>query len=1001
MFFFAPRYATLRLVRIVGTISCWLLRGWRLLFIGWAVTACVIWLVAQVLPKYSAALLDFWIIVTFYCVALIFFWVWQVRRHVVIESFTDYTGQYKEEAPGLAILLVSNLQALGELYRDVDERRAVTTRVEAPKGAVNATIKVEDVGAILKGAVSAESKLGLGPISIPVGAILALLGRLVQGPRVIGSIHRDSGSLTLTALLTGPRQSAAWRVDRPIPVGADSKDELPRLGDIVEELTYRVFSETALGASVRWRATKTFCEGLRKYRDCLITPKNRTLHLRQAQYMFVEALSEDENFNLCYYNLGVVALELGESEAARESFLKAIQLNPELWEGYYALALYDGDALNVISLCDRMISLKQDSAQAYNLKGIAQRRPPINDIVSAVSNRERAVMLAWNQLLRTELFGKQLSKTRVQSIATYLRNLAIGYSYQADDETIANRQKKCLRNRAVGLLRLGAKLDPSNVDNYLELGKIINFFDGSTLEALNTFETAVRLDPRNLESWSYVSLLRALNNRPEEAIYACGKVLGRASEASPDIIDRIADAYDRLDAPDEANRIRSMGTFPGSLSSLDIEALKEKLKECQSDGLDWEAGHIAAELGRRFLNEKQFEKAADQFWTAIQRLEARYPGEIDNNDLHVKLANCLRQQKRWENAVNEIKRGLQQDASSVSAHYERVQICFGMEDLPGAETCLREALLWHPQDASLHWLMGVCHWHIALQHHGKPNVRKSKLQQAVPHFLQSLDLEFSDTGKALVHYWLGKLYTECGEYALAVSHLRIVKAGEFAIYLPALFLGAIYLRSASYNECEEEFSGLIDRLNARFAAGDPTDILLDESLQDGYKLGLVLVWSYWGLCYSRALRGVRLQDSLSILEAAFTIANRVDDKGSRDSCLAALLHCKGWLQYKLDHIEEALSTLQESVSISADSEAYLHLGLIYERATRTHAKNEIPLLIDRARECAQHSQSLDAFGTYVQDALELITRLEKINSNVEPALPAPEMLEPTPKPPMT
>src|SRR5438552_18124370 len=126
---------------------------------------------------------------------------------------------------------------------------------------------------------------------------------------------------------------------------------------MVEELACRMFTDLALSGSVRWRATSTFSEGLQCYRDCLRTPKDSKLKLKQAEKKFIETLAEDREFASANYNLGVLYMELNQIQAAEEAFLRAIGQHPSSWRGYYALAVCRckfGQYESVISLCERV-----------------------------------------------------------------------------------------------------------------------------------------------------------------------------------------------------------------------------------------------------------------------------------------------------------------------------------------------------------------------------------------------------------------------------------------------------------------------------------------------------------------------------------------------------------------------------------------------------------------------------------------------------------------------
>ena len=158
---------------------------------------------------------QWWAILVVYALLWFLWWALQARRHLVVEEFKNYADkQFDADIQGLATLLVVRLGKLHGLYRTVDEQRAIRTSVSESE-TIDATIQVEDISAFLRDAVSSNSELSLGPIKIPVGIIMSFFGRLVQGPRLIGSVHRNKESLILTAQIVGGTYPYKWRVELP------------------------------------------------------------------------------------------------------------------------------------------------------------------------------------------------------------------------------------------------------------------------------------------------------------------------------------------------------------------------------------------------------------------------------------------------------------------------------------------------------------------------------------------------------------------------------------------------------------------------------------------------------------------------------------------------------------------------------------------------------------------------------------------------------------------
>jgi hypothetical protein len=157
--------------------------------------------------------------------------------------------------------------------------------------------------------VTPETKLEVGPIAIPIGMGMIVLGRLVQGPRLRAELHERDGELVLSAQLSGLRRSPSWRIRRKLESPTTSS-RIAALHDMIPELACRMFTNLGVQRKVKWRAMQAFTEGLEIYRRCLRTPQDRAVKLIEAQQHFVQALAEDEDFVLVYYNLGVVFSEL-------------------------------------------------------------------------------------------------------------------------------------------------------------------------------------------------------------------------------------------------------------------------------------------------------------------------------------------------------------------------------------------------------------------------------------------------------------------------------------------------------------------------------------------------------------------------------------------------------------------------------------------------------------------------------------------------------------------
>jgi tetratricopeptide (TPR) repeat protein len=479
-------------------------------------------------------------------------WIIRARERVVVDDFVDFTTDDAQAVSGLATLLATELSRLRDLYTSINHTLAVPVAVgvhsqeaagrAAEPGAFQ-TVRADDLSDMLSATVASEAKISVGPLLVPIGTFVALFGRLVRGPRVLGSVHRtdSGGGPILTAQIVGGRDRRTWRVDRShLAPPTTPEGEKAYLDDMVRELAIEMFTDMTMRGAVRWRAIRTFTQYLRDYRRSMRTPKTRTRFLKDAEEKLLEAIAEDEQFDFAYYNLGVIYSQLAATElstarrwdvtpdqkvnpekvhdsrmeAAEIAFKRAIERNRNRWEAYYALAVHhmartnrhyeeggpglsddDLDTLReVIRLCDRVIDMKPRFAEAHDLKGMAIFRLVLGGatpekIDEAIASHRTAVRLSWRNLCREERRAKAEPPTtespltkRQDNATAALHNLARAYGRKASQQ-----QKESQRR------------GPAAAVNYRR--------------ANATFKQAIKLAPRSSAAGSHFERGRLLHDQ--------------------------------------------------------------------------------------------------------------------------------------------------------------------------------------------------------------------------------------------------------------------------------------------------------------------------------------------------------------------------------------------------------------------------------------------------------------------------------------------------------
>ena len=402
------------------------------------------------------------------------------RRRTVFQDFPDCTTSDPSGAvPGLGAYLANEVDRLGSLYRRVQRERQVTKGSERLDDAIQPLVELDGTAEFLKDAVSPDAKLSLGPVSIPLGSILGLAARLMKGSQITGSLHREGDRLILLAHYEGV-QPRSWRVEGA--VGSGETDEKGRwnLYPLVEEMAKRMLSDLTLGGKVNSRAVDAFTRAARASLEDAGLSRPALLRQLDVRNCLLEAIAEDDSFDLAWYNLGVVLLALDDKEMARSVFMRARLGNPDRWEATYALAVLPGPAATRMLLCDQVIGISPGpgaEARAYDLLGLLYTEGMSSDnadgaselLRRAVVSRRMAARRAWRALRRAEWSARtrgeasQLDGVR-RLTSNCLANLALCYKAEAAIHSVA-RDLRRAAGVAAGLDRQASQVRSKSWQN--------------------------------------------------------------------------------------------------------------------------------------------------------------------------------------------------------------------------------------------------------------------------------------------------------------------------------------------------------------------------------------------------------------------------------------------------------------------------------------------------------------------------------------------------------
>ena len=998
------RYGLLRVARVVGG-------AYRLLLAAryWLVTAAgvvvgVLWVLDRGGVDGGKVLRGVGVLVVLGLGA----WVLRSRRRLVIANFVDYTGAEPKVVPGMSTLLQLELARLYELIRVVDEERAVPDAVRGPQNVsfaedkslseaeddpnlitsepldVPAPIRVEDLGHVLEAAVSIEATMTLGPVTIPIGALASLIGRLAQGPRVVGSIHRTGDTLVVSARSVGDKVGHVWRVDST--VGTNGRRAV-RPEDLLDELAVRLLTDLAPGGSVKWKATNAYVNGLRAYRDCLRTKKDRRLRLEKAKDSFVQAIAEDERFHLAHYNLGVVATELQQWSAAEAAFLAAIERDADRWDPYYGLAQlyfvrcrYD----EMLPLCGRMVELHEHKAESHHLRALANRRT--GNVAGALADRRAAVWWAWGRLCRAAFKGATTRAAKVA--ATSLRNVAGIRAYRAkdrpgsDDDASDSEGRPPLRLTAAYMvagaqLRQGIWLAPSDAELHFELGKVYAARRKWEL-AIRHLERAVQIVPDRPRFWvqlarAYAGPLCARSGlrhadaraqRRRQAAAAANRAFEQPSKLVDSGFTRLAAVYQTLATsgagPRETDRylarlaeVRRVQAFEARRRRWDErrpsdEELAAELEPPNGEGA-WQSTQVYLEMARRHRRQvggdpeearRVAGSIADRLLGVLDDFRRAHPQELQRLEVHAVVAQLLLAAGRAPEALRQADIAVLHNPLSYEARTALAEVQLSLGNMAQAEAARRGALVCEPDRAYGNFRLGETLVRAALECHA-PDRRRSLLDEAKQHFATTLALldlggtaaetdaeeRVTAVSTGQVAFWLGRAHFDSDEYQEAITQLQLAILLGYQKPLARLRLGVAYIRMGHFCEGEKEFELVLRE------AGPPQEEIDRRTLGPP---GDVLSWHEictWAQIYSAASRIERdagVKKAIATIEQVAADLDGVDER-SRPSFRAVCADWEGWGWFGLGHVDRAIERVSASVELEPTADAYLHLAQLYAR----------------------------------------------------------------------
>ncbi len=963
--------------------------------------------------------------------------VGQFEAGQAIDGAARDSGPLSAPAVDVADLLRVEIARLADLLRIVDDQRAVSSGLTeksrrdiasdedqpavasgvTEQSALDATLSVDQLTEALQGTISSDAKVSLGPLTISLAPFIYLIGRVLQSPRITGRLHRDGDRLILTAQVVRDRP-LSWRVQRDLsltPQPPSASSEEPVIDAMVRELALRIYTDLALGSTVRWEASEQFVEGLRLFRSCLRTPKGRKVNLRHAEDSFLEALAQDENYPSANYNLGVLYTELlglataaGRDEesrmhtsAAEASFGRAIEQAPERWDCHFAFAqiqLSHGRHDAAQELCTYMLRRNPSLAQEIRTHELAARALlSAGRIAEALREARSASALALGHVVaararrrtlrsRADLRARTNGRIAAACLLTYGTCYLSGQRAPPSSDSGSRVERLRRVRRTMARLIWLSRLGDSRAD--------LQHYFGHWAMEIGEWDVAEQ------------QLSEAAGSLPTRAAFAADLALSRAQRelqrrgtATPDALDTAERA--RITSP----ALRALQAMAGTFSPTHDASVCDTVAEVYrilgtpedialAEELTSIGGQIHASLKTKPMS------ASGLFVRNAQRPDGKLAGEIGAYAQSAQRAFTLLDQAREErsniqlmrNALKEAERATSLNPLSTFAWETLGDVHAEFADFSNARTAWEHALRTDPDNARLYDKLGLSYWNIAFEG-GPIRPQPEDLHRAAKQLEDALTLYGSDDlgAQVLTRSRLAKLYSALRELDEARRHLQIVNTVRLDD-LPPLVGWVVFafacLERRTFSESEHYFRLVVaagDELARPTAQGgrglEPTAILgeyLDERL---WPLSLIRAWGHLGLCLSWLERS---NASAAVDEHLELAAARLDELYA-DGVPAAThpkypTRARAVLYEALarrvleSDVDKAIALFERAISEYPFSRTYLGLALALEQLggqEAVHAQQHRA----RARMLMAHAETLGRWKQPPDEAQRVLDRL--------------------------
>ena len=351
-----------------------------------------------------------------------------------------------------------------------------------------------------------------------------------------------------------------------------------------------------------------------------------------------------------------------------------------------------------------------------------------------------------------------------------------------------------------------------------------------------------------------------------------------------------------------------------ALASGDDELAVNEAKQAYSLRPDWD---MAVSLEAHLLEDN----APKQGLEVLRAFLSKHP---EASEIRLQYARALLEEKQYKQSRDEFRKLAEEAPDNPELAFAIALISLQLNDLQGAETQLKQALIKGKKDQD------------TVQYYlGQLSEAKKNDDEALERYRQVTGGEHQFAAQLRIVYLLNKR----GQLAEARLQLHLMQAADNAQRVQLVLIEAQLLRAANqhaeaYRLLRENLEKLPNHPDLLYETGMEADMngergVFEQMMRKLIRIKPDYAHAYNALGYSLLDRNERIPEAMEMVKKALQLAPND----------AAIMDSVGWGFYRTGDLDESIKMLRRAYAVNPDPEIAAHLGeVLWQHGDKEEAK---------------------------------------------------------------